>query len=106
MYEVVPASAADIHRWRSDPLCPMFDPAVAAAAGARRVVAASAPTPPQRQQEAADDFPHFMHLLGGPFRQYGTPPPSGDFDLPAVPGSASDVQRSHMGCAAQKGDWQ
>ena len=85
MYEVVPASAADIHRWRSDPLCPMFDPAVAAAAGARRVVAASAPTPPQRQQEAGDDFDP-LYLLGMRWRRPGMKPPqSGAFDIPSVP---------------------
>jgi len=77
----------------------MFDP---------RTIAASAPqqvSVPLQQAPAADDFGVFLHLLGGPFRKFGTPPPSGAFDIPAVDGSASDVQRSHMGTAAQKGEW-
>jgi hypothetical protein len=56
-------------------------------------------------QRAADDFDP-QWLLGPRFRTPGMkPPPSGDFDLPPVPGSASDVQNAHKGCAAQEGWW-
>jgi hypothetical protein len=92
-YEVVRASAADIERWRRDPLCPMFQPQVAAAA--------PAPEPP-RPQDAGD----LSWFLGPRFRTPGMkPPPSGYFDIPSVPGSASDVENSHKGCAAQEGWW-
>jgi hypothetical protein len=57
-------------------------------------------------EQAADDFDP-QYLLGPRFRTPGMkPPPSGHFDLPPMPGSASDVQSAHMGCAAQQGDWQ
>lgn len=98
-HRIVQASSADIDRWRRDPATPMYSPQVAASAPAPQTVAAAAPT------TTADDFRYFMHLLGGPFRQYGTPPPSGAFDVPAVAGSASDIQHSHEGCAAQEGPW-
>jgi hypothetical protein len=98
-HRIVQATTADIERWRQDPLTPMFDPAA-------RQVAASAPVSGPAPAPTADEFRHFMHLLGGPFRRFGSPPPSGAFDIPAVPGSASDPNTSHMGCAAQKGDWQ
>jgi hypothetical protein len=83
-----PASAADIARWKSDPRTPMYEPQIAA----------SAPTP---EPATDDDFPYFMHLLGGPFRRFGKRPPTGDFDIPPAAGSASDVQNSWKGCAAQ-----
>jgi len=77
----------------------MYDPAA-------RQVAASAPVSGPAPAPTADEFRVFMHLLGGRFRQFGTPPPSGYFDIPAVEGSPSDPNTAHMGCAAQKGDWQ
>jgi hypothetical protein len=75
---------------------------VMALMGHPAAIAASAPTP----EPAADDFSHFMFLLGGPFRRFGKRPPTGDFDLPPAAGSASDIQNAHKGCAAQKGGWQ
>ena len=109
MYEIVPASDADIERWKSDPLSPMYDPAVAAAAGRRRVAASAPITAAQPMQtptqQAADDFDP-QWLLGPRFRTPGMkPPPSGAFDLPPAAGSASDVQNAHKGCAAQEGWW-
>jgi hypothetical protein len=98
-HRIVRASAEDVERWRQDPLTPMYDPAA-------RQVAASAPVSGPAPAPAADEFRVFMHLLGGQFRQFGTPPPSGAFDIPAVPGSASDPNTAHMGCAAQIGPWQ
>jgi len=77
----------------------MYDPAA-------RQVAASAPVSGPAPAPTADEFRVFMHLLGGPFRQYGTAPASGYFDIPAVPGSASDVQNAHKGSGMQKGEWQ
>lgn len=63
-------------------------------------VAASAPAP------AADDNIDPMWHWGPRFRTPGMkPPPSGYFDLPPVPGSASDIQNAHKGCAAQEGWW-
>jgi hypothetical protein len=94
-HRIVKASAEDVARWRADPSTPMYSPQVAASAPIAVPAAA-----------AADEFKHFMHLLGGPFRKFGSPPPSGAFDIPAVPGSASDPNTSHMGCAAQIGPWQ
>jgi hypothetical protein len=96
-HRIVRASAEDVERWRADPSTPMYSPAVAASAAP---VSGPAPAP------TADEFRVFLHLLGGPFRKFGSPPPSGAFDIPAVPGSASDPNTSHMGCAAQKGAWQ
>jgi len=59
-------------------------------------VAAAAPAP-------ADDNIDPMWHWGPRFRTPGMrPPPSGSFDLPPVEGSASDIGRSHMGCAAQR----
>ena len=93
-HRIVHASAQDVARWRADPSTPMYDPAA-------RQVAASAPVSAAAPAPTADEFKVFMHLLGGPFRQHGTPPPSGAFDIPAVPGSASDPNTAHLGCAAQ-----
>ena len=98
-HRIVRASAEDVERWRQDPLTPMYDPAA-------RQVAASAPASGPAPAPTADEFRVFMHLLGGQFRQYGTPPPSGYFDIPAVPGSASDPTTAHMGSSAQIGPWQ
>lgn len=97
-HRIVRASAEDVERWRQDPLCPMYDPAA-------RQVAASAPVSGPAPAPTADEFRVFLHLLGGPFRQHGTPPDSGYRDIPAVPGSASDPNTSFMGCAAQIGPW-
>jgi hypothetical protein len=95
MHEVIRASAADIQRWQSDPRTPMYSPAVAA----------SAPTPEPAAQPLTPAEMDAV-LLGGPWRKPGMRrPPSGHFNIPPAAGSASDVQHSHMGCAAQKGDW-
>jgi hypothetical protein len=92
-HRVVQASAADIDRWQRDPSTPMYNP----------MVAASAPLQPA---PAADNIDPLWDLNP----RFHTPgmkrPPSGYFDIPAVPGSASDPSTSHMGCAAQKGGWQ
>lgn len=65
------------------------------------VAAAAAPAPEPLTPAEMD-----AALLG---RRWWKPgmrrPPSGDFDIPPVAGSASDVQNSHMGCAAQEGWW-
>lgn len=93
-HRVVQASAADIERWQRDPLCPMYNPVVAASAPAP---AAPEPLSPAEMDAA---------LLGRRWWQPGMRrPASGDFDIPAVAGSASDVQNAHQGCAAQQGDW-
>jgi hypothetical protein len=97
-HRIVRASAEDVVRWRQDPLTPMYSPAA-------RQVAASAPVSGPAPAPAADELRVFLHLLGGPFRKFGSPPPSGAFDIPPVPGSASDPNTAHLGCFAQIGPW-
>jgi hypothetical protein len=57
---------------------------------------------PHEHWTEAEQRDALLWKLGPRFRQGLKPPPTPEYYIPPVPGSESDVQRSHQGCAARE----